>query len=302
MQSDTVKNEAAKHRVRIDRHTWSFHIVVPLILGLIFGFSQSGSEPMQGVTGYLAYWLISTFLTWQLLALGSKLVALTFKPFGIPLIIVLLLGFAIGITFWTPISSIRDLLVGGFVAEGESLQGYSRYSDLSQTIGNWILGASLWISANYFYFYVLGAQRFGYQPESDRVKRFRDWLLSGGGEDYQITAPERLPSGRSATEQPRLLERLKAGQDAEILALVAEDHYTRVLMPDRNELIYLRFSDAIRDMDDYSGLQVHRSYWVSLSAAKSYAEKGHRAFLTLSNGETIPVSRSFRVAVRNALS
>jgi hypothetical protein len=305
MPSDTVKVEEATQRPWMDRHTLSFHLGIPTVLGLMFGFSQSGSEPLHGVSGHLAYWLISTIISWQLLAIRSKAASAALRPLKVPLVIVLLLGFAIGIALWAPVSGVRDMLIGGFVIEGETLQGYSRYSDISRSIGNWILGASLWLSTNYFYLYVLGAPRYGYKPDSTQLKKFRDWFLSFSYDDLQLddTLPKTIQTDTAnPLRQPRLLERLKAGQSAKVLALVAEDHYTRVLMQDHDELIYLRFSDAVRDMDEYPGLQVHRSYWVGLSAVQSYKEQGHRAFLTLTNGTSVPVSRSFRRAVRDALT
>ncbi|GAA6186567.1 MULTISPECIES: LytTR family DNA-binding domain-containing protein [Alteromonadaceae] len=273
-----------------DRTILSFYIGIPLGLGLFFALSQSGTEPLVGIEGHLVYWLVSTLLSWQFLAIGSKLVALFLKPLGAPFLAVLILGFAIGIALWIPASHFRDFLVGDFVQEGHVLKSTSRYLDIVVTISNWLLGVSLWVAANYFYLFVLGVSRFNYSADSSKVKRFRNWLLN--------TVNDEQTDFIMVDQLPRLQSRLPAPHQQRILALIAEDHYTRVVLGSKEELIYIRFKDAIGEMFGQDGFQTHRSYWISSDAASSYREQGHSASIKLSNGRVIPVSRSFRHAVK----
>ena len=273
-----------------DRIILSFYIGVPLGLGLFFALSQSGTEPLVGITGHLVYWLISTLLSWQFLAIGTKLVSVVLKPAGTPFIAVLIIGFALGIALWVPASHFRDFLVGDFVEEGQALKSTTRYMDIVVTISNWLLGIGLWVSANYFYLFILGVNRFNYSADGKKVRRFRNWLLP----------TEKSESGHFSAQSPypRLHNRLTDPHQATILALIAEDHYTRVILPTKEELIYIRFKDAIGAMHGQEGFQTHRSYWISADAAINYKEKGQSACIKLSNGRDIPVSRTFRQAVK----
>jgi hypothetical protein len=292
-----------------DRRVFSFYVLLPIILGLFFAFSQAGSEPLNGLGGHVVYWLLSTFLSWQLLAIGSRIAAYILHPLGTPLLVVLIIGFVIGISLWVPVSQFRDAFVVAFLQEDEIFRGVSRYSDLSVAISNWVLGLFLWISANIFYLWFAGMTRFGYQPDTDRVQKTLKWLLSGEKDvNHFLLDTKGIDTSGKVIEQnsprmvPSMYERLKAASGDRVLALGAQDHYTRVVLSSGEELVYIRFSDAIKEMEGQIGFQVHRSYWVSLDAAEHYWENGHRAFIKLSNKQIIPVSRSFRHIVKQNLS
>ena len=56
---------------------------------------------------------------------------------------------------------------------------------------------------------------------------------------------------------------------ARILALSMEDHYVRVFTDAGESLILLRLSDAMTEVQDVPGLQIHRSHWVATRAVRS---------------------------------
>ena len=89
-----------------------------------------------------------------------------------------------------------------------------------------------------------------------------------------------------------LHKRLPAGFPDQILALGVEDHYVRVHAPDQSEMILMRLSDAIADISEMEGLQVHRSWWVAKDAIHASKRDGRNLRLVLSNGLEVPVSRS----------
>lgn len=290
--------------MRIDRHAIFFYLGIPAALGFVFGLSEAGSQPFSSMSGHLAYWLISTIGSWQVLALGSLAVSYLLKPIGVPLPVVLVVGFYIGLETWLQMGELRNSLLTGFVPDGQVLRDPQDSTDLSAEISNQLLGLSLWVSANYFHFYFFGISRFRYVPDADRVKRFRNWLLNlGASEETQIAnlGDPSQPVSSTDSSTPRLLERLSSAGKTEILALKAEDHYTRVYTPDREHLIYVMFKEAIKEMDNRPGLQVHRSYWVCSDAIETYMEKGHKANVRLKNGQDIPVSRSFRQTIKASL-
>jgi hypothetical protein len=91
---------------------------------------------------------------------------------------------------------------------------------------------------------------------------------------------------------PRLMARLPAAIEGQVLALQAEDHYVRVHTVRGSTLILMRLADAILELDGQAGLQVHRSWWVARGAVTGAAKAGRRASLTLANGLAVPVSRA----------
>lgn len=87
----------------------------------------------------------------------------------------------------------------------------------------------------------------------------------------------------------RLPARLK---DAELWAVEAEDHYLRLHTSKGQDLILMRLSDAVGELQGLEGAQVHRSWWVA-RAAISQVERGDgRARITLADGARVPVSRT----------
>ncbi len=109
-----------------------------------------------------------------------------------------------------------------------------------------------------------------------------------------------------ATEKPhasrpaRILSRLPIPlQSSELYALSAEDHYVRVHTSKGENIILMRFSDAISETGDVEGLQVHRSWWVAQAAIEHIKAKDRNAEITLKNKLKVPVSRNALKRVRN---
>jgi len=65
-------------------------------------------------------------------------------------------------------------------------------------------------------------------------------------------------------------------------------------------LVLLRLSDAIREVGDTAGAQVHRSHWVAWDAITAARREGDRAILTLKTGTEIPVSRANLGKIKDA--
>ena len=106
---------------------------------------------------------------------------------------------------------------------------------------------------------------------------------------HQMAAP-------SAT--PPFMTRIPAALGTELLAVEANDHYLRIHMGLGSHLIHMRMIDALEELRQSDGLQVHRGWWVASHAVCSQTRKQAQTFLTLANGITVPVSRTFLNAVR----
>jgi hypothetical protein len=117
---------------------------------------------------------------------------------------------------------------------------------------------------------------------------------------FPAAPAERTPSN-SEPAGNRLLSRLALERRGEILALSMEDHYVRVFTDAGESLILLRLSDAMAEVQDVPGLQIHRSHWVATRAVnRTERLTDGRIRLHLINGLTLPVSRTFARAVREA--
>ena len=111
----------------------------------------------------------------------------------------------------------------------------------------------------------------------------------------------RAATTRADAGPPRFLDRLPPRlRGAVIHAVQAEDHYLRVHTDRGADLILMRLSDAVTELQGLEGAQVHRSWWVARDAVQDVKRGDGRATLTLAGGLTVPVSRRHARALRAA--
>jgi len=96
----------------------------------------------------------------------------------------------------------------------------------------------------------------------------------------------------SAPALPPILERLPFDKRGALVALSVEDHYVRVRTVKGEEMLLMRLADAMREVGDTSGAQVHRSHWAAFDQVTQVTRQGDRAVLTMSVGADVPVSRT----------
>lgn len=101
----------------------------------------------------------------------------------------------------------------------------------------------------------------------------------------------------SAAFTDRLPIRLRA---AEIWAVSSEDHYLRVHTSAGQELILMRFADAMRELAGVDGQQTHRSWWVAKQGLADVVKGDGKLVLKLKSGVDAPVSRTYAPAVKQA--
>ena len=100
---------------------------------------------------------------------------------------------------------------------------------------------------------------------------------------------------------PRFLDRMPFKlRGAELYAVEAEDHYLRVHTSRGSDLILMRLSDAVAELEGLEGAQTHRSWWVAKSAVADVRRADGRATLTLKDGAEVPVSRTYARLLRQA--
>ncbi len=99
---------------------------------------------------------------------------------------------------------------------------------------------------------------------------------------------------------PKFMERLPFRlREAELYAVQAEDHYLRVRTSGGSDLILMRLSDALSELDGVEGAQTHRSWWVAKSGVADVRRSEGRATLILKDGAEAPVSRTHARALKH---
>jgi DNA-binding LytR/AlgR family response regulator len=100
---------------------------------------------------------------------------------------------------------------------------------------------------------------------------------------------------------PAFLERLPARlRGAALYAVEAEDHYLRLHTSEGADLILMRLSDAIGELEGIEGARTHRSWWVARDGVDDARRFDGKAVLRLKNGAEVPVSRTYVRALRQA--
>lgn len=129
-------------------------------------------------------------------------------------------------------------------------------------------------------------------------------LLLNTGAYITLKALGWIPSDKPLTikeQSPELqfLERLPAKyKGAELYAASSEDHYVRVHTSLGEELILMRFADALKELNAVDGIQTHRSWWVARNGVLDSIRQDGKYRLVLKSGATASISRSHSKAVR----
>ncbi len=83
----------------------------------------------------------------------------------------------------------------------------------------------------------------------------------------------------------------KLGDD--LICFSMEDHYLQVHTDKGNHMILMRMKDALKELQDYHGIQVHRSWWIAIDAVIDVKKTSRKATLTMKNDMQVPVSQKY---------
>ena len=96
------------------------------------------------------------------------------------------------------------------------------------------------------------------------------------------------------------INRLPTHLGNQLVCFVMEDHYIQVHTELGSYMLLMRMKDALIELEDYNGMQVHRSYWVCIDAVDKVKKEPRKTILIMSNGLKIPVSRKYLTKVKEA--
>lgn len=142
---------------------------------------------------------------------------------------------------------------------------------------------------------------------------FRVWVISGLVMAVRILAWRRPPAPPPIVEtrlvvapplpeaEAAFRQRLSAKRRAaRLIAIEAHDHYLRVHTDAGQELLTLRFSDALAELAGAHGFQTHRSWWVAGEAIEAVRWRRGAGEARLSGDLVAPVSRRHAPVLRAA--
>lgn len=275
------------------RQILAFYLLVPVGIGAVLGWYRAGYTAEYPLAVSLFEWLTNFFALWIAFDLGSRLIAFLLRPWTPPLWSILIVGGFAGVAVSRPLRSVIRDLSGNLAPGGQpeiafppDLVWEEYVFAYASVVAVPIL---IWVVVNYIYAEALGVPRYGYlSNKAESGRRLRKMS--------EQTADQDLPPPKL----PEFARKLNGGADVEIRALQAEDHYLRVHTDKKSELIRYRFSDAINDVSHLPGLQVHRSFWINTAAIDHIRRAGRSYEIVLAGGLEVPVSRSYRYAVKDA--
>ena len=258
------------------RQLWLlFWFGVPLFIGLLLGWAGAGSARLLPKAVGLLFVMSGVLPSWWLYGLTGLTLRRLFPRLALPL--VLLLSPVIAAFLLHPVYSARYALFG----LPDIARKYAEVEGPLAMILTYLYGNALGIIS-----FPLIALFF--------LKMFRLDVLQWIG---HITAP--AAPARPDT-QPGVIARLPAHLGTDIHALVAAEHYLRVVTARGEAMVLYRLGDAIRDMEvaGIPGIQTHRSYWIAQAAIAQHNRDGSRLTLITPTGLAVPVSRSYRQALK----
>jgi hypothetical protein len=133
---------------------------------------------------------------------------------------------------------------------------------------------------HYFWFWICVAA-IGFPVAVVQFARF-GWLL-----------PKTPAEAKPDTPDIRFLERLPREMGRRIISLSMQDHYVRVTTERGSAMILIRFADAVSELANHPGAQIHRSHWVAAGQARKILHDKNRTMIELADGRRLPVSRPY---------
>jgi len=104
----------------------------------------------------------------------------------------------------------------------------------------------------------------------------------------------------SSESVPRFLRRLKPGLGHDLVRLAMQDHYVEVHTAKGHQLILMRFSDALDELEGATGWRLHRSHWVAAAGIADIKRVDGKTIVVARDGAELPVSRTYLPTLRDA--
>ena len=98
-------------------------------------------------------------------------------------------------------------------------------------------------------------------------------------------------------EFERFLSRLPNKIGNHLTSISMHDHYVEVTTRRGKAMIHMKFKNALEELRDYPGTRIHRSHWIAKDSVESVKKSGRSFVALLSDGQCLPVSKTYQDAV-----
>ncbi|MDA7427547.1 LytTR family transcriptional regulator DNA-binding domain-containing protein [Primorskyibacter aestuariivivens] len=121
-----------------------------------------------------------------------------------------------------------------------------------------------------------------------------------------VGAVEFLDWGRTSDDTPQLIctrfhKRLPPELGDDIISISMQDHYAEVTTTLGTHMVLIRLADAMEELSDAEGVQLHRSHFALVSHLREIRRHGAKMRVVLSDGRELPVSTTHVDEVRSVL-
>lgn len=100
-------------------------------------------------------------------------------------------------------------------------------------------------------------------------------------------------SMRPPSFENKLISRLPYSKQGAVISVEMSDHYAKITTTKGSEMLHLRMSDAVEQLSDHDGIQIHRSFWINRKYLKEVYRDGRKTMVRLTNGSEFPIGDSF---------
>lgn len=165
------------------------------------------------------------------------------------------------------------------------------YSPPLVLLGRWILGADRFPSL---------AEIFAYVAPVAAAISLIAYLFAARAR--RADGATNIPPGAvaPAPPSPRLLKRLKPALGPRLIRLSMQDHYVEAVTDRGAQLILMRLTDALEELDGLPGWRIHRSHWVAEAGVAAVLRGDGKTRIRTTDGAELPVSRTYLPTLREA--
>jgi hypothetical protein len=277
-------NPPVQPRSDLNWRRLAYYVGVPLVFAIYASLNNWEMLNIGGVQASLLFYLAHSLLPWLTTCSITTVLMRVLARWKPPWALLLILGHTLACLIVVPYSS---WLATIYEARWPELHitGASGVV-LTDTLWMYLRAGIIWFGVNFIFDRFLGLPLYRYE------------IPRGYGSQEKPTSGNSRQVGWGK-HTPGFIERLPAALDPEeVLAIKAEQHYIRVFSPDKEYMVLYRFSDAIRELDESLGSQVHRSYWVNRTAIQSVHARAKDFHVRIGAATDIPVSTPYQGMIR----
>ena len=242
-------------------------LLLPAVVGIVLGWTGSGT--VDAATRVLAtfLWIAQSTLGWLAAHVGTRLICRPARKWGFPLWATLAAGLLAAGPATLPINLGMGSLFAELGFQRRGIESLSHFS-LADMLSSSAIPMLMWVGIN------LAFHRFARLPM---------YGYAAAARPEAAAAPAKRPA-------PPFMQKMRPALRGRIFAVEAELHYIRVHTEHGSDLFLYRFSDAVGELSQLPGAQVHRSWWV----ADDVVVRRSARIVELANGLNVPIGRSFR--------